>query len=424
MSSELSFKVGVVGLGYVGLPLSVEFAKHCETVGFDVNLGRVKDLKRFFDATAEVSREELESSNLRVSSEVSDLAMCNFFIVTVPTPILQNKTPDLTYLMSACDLLGTILGEGDIVVFESTVYPGCTEEVCIPALEASSGLRFGVDFFVGYSPERINPGDKNRGVSDIVKVVSGSDKGTLQRISDIYGKVVSAGVHQASSIKVAEAAKVIENVQRDVNIALVNELSKLFARLEIDTHEVLTAAATKWNFLKFFPGLVGGHCIGVDPYYLSNKAAEVDFNSELILSARRVNDSMAEHAATLFLRELARNNLVGTTTKILVMGATFKENCPDMRNSKIVDLVNCLVSYNLTVEIFDPLVESLSLNFPDEVVQVKTPEVGAYDGVILAVGHDFFLNRGVDYARKFGKPGAILFDLKSAYPRSESHLRL
>lgn len=417
-------RIGVIGLGYVGLPLAVAFSKCFETIGFDVNSTRIKSLNEGIDYTGEVESEELSKSLLRFSEDISELQDCTFYIVTVPTPVHENKAPDLSFLKSACALVGGVISQGDIVVFESTVFPGCTEEVCLPILQDASGKKLGQDFTMGYSPERINPADKSRRVSEITKVVSGSDDKTLDRITSVYGEVITAGIYRATSIKVAEAAKVIENVQRDVNIALINELSKLFSRLNIDTKEVLDAAGTKWNFLNFTPGLVGGHCIGVDPYYLSNKAAEVDFYSELILAARRVNDSMASHAGALFIKELSKKGYLTTSCRVLIIGATFKENCPDMRNSKVADLVRFLCEHEINVDIFDPFISHLDGLLLKKATLVIEPSLNTYDGVILAVPHDIILSRGLENLKKLGKVGSIFFDLKSVYPRSDSDLRL
>ena len=418
-------KVGIVGLGYVGLPLAVEFGKQFETVGFDVNTGRVDALRRGEDATREVSSEELAASaKLRMSSNVDDLRDCNVFIVTVPTPIDAAKRPDLSPLVAASNTIGRVLKRGDIVVYESTVYPGCTEEVCVPILARVSGLEFNVDFFAGYSPERINPGDKEHRVTTILKVTSGSTPDTAAFVDALYASIISAGTHRASSIKVAEAAKVIENTQRDVNIALVNELALIFTRLDIDTLEVLQAAGTKWNFLPFRPGLVGGHCIGVDPYYLTHKAQELGYHPEVILAGRRINDGMGGFVATQVMRLMAqrRINIVGA--RVLVLGLAFKENCPDLRNTRVVDIVSELEQYHALVDVHDPWVDAAAAKHEYGIEPVADPLAGTYDAIIIAVGHRQFAQMGVAGLRALGKPGAVLYDVKYILPQADVDGRL
>jgi UDP-N-acetyl-D-galactosamine dehydrogenase len=383
-------KVGIIGLGYVGLPLAVEFGKWLDTVGFDINAERISELIEGHDRTLEVDRDELKNSNkLKYSSSIEDLKDANYFIITVPTPVDEFKTPDLRPLESASKTVGGVLKKGDIVIYESTVYPGCTEEVCVPVLERASGLTFNRDFFCGYSPERINPGDKLHRVTNIKKVTSGSTPEVAEKVDQLYKKIITAGTHKASSLKVAEAAKVIENSQRDVNIAFVNELALIFERIGIDTHEVLEAAGTKWNFLGFKPGLVGGHCIGVDPYYLTYKAESLGYHPEVILSGRRINDNMAIYIANAVIKLMAQHELPINKSRILVLGLTFKENCPDIRNSKVVDVVRELQSFGTTVDIFDPhadaqeVAREYGMNLITELTQ-------RYHAIVLAVGHKEF----------------------------------
>lgn len=415
-------KIGIIGLGYVGLPLAVEFGKEFETVGFDINSKRIQQLHKGIDKTGEVTSDELKSSTkLIVSSQKEDLADCNVYIVTVPTPIDDYKKPDLTPLKKASETVGKFLGKGNIVVYESTVYPGCTEEVCVPILEQESGLNYNVDFFCGYSPERINPGDKQHKVTNIVKVTSGSTPDIAEEIDALYKKIISAGTHKASSIKVAEAAKVIENAQRDINIAFVNELSLIFDRLGIDTMEVLQAARTKWNFLPFSPGLVGGHCIGVDPYYLTYKAESIGYHPEVILSGRRINDNMGAHVASKMVKFLANAGKPVKGSRVLVMGFTFKENCPDIRNTRVIDIVRELQEYGIEVDVFDPHADA------DEVMEEYgislTPTVKEilYSGIILAVAHHSFKSVNVD---DLAKNGTIIYDVKGLFPRDKVTARL
>jgi len=419
-------KVGVIGLGYVGLPLAVEFGKVMPTVGFDINKGRINELRSGKDSTLEVDAVELaEAVQLRYSHALDDLKACNVFIVTVPTPIDRYKRPDLSPLESASRALGKVLKAGDVAIFESTVYPGATEEVCVPIMESVSGLNFNKDFFVGYSPERINPGDKEHRVTNILKVTSGSTPEAADFVDALYGKIIKAGTHKASSIRVAEAAKVIENTQRDVNIALINELALIFNRLGIDTLEVLEAAGTKWNFLPFRPGLVGGHCIGVDPYYLTHKAQEIGYHPEVILAGRRINDSMGAYVAGQVFKIMNQSHLPVCDSRVLVMGLTFKENCPDIRNTRVIDIISELQGYSVNVDVYDPWVDSLEAEHEYGLKPVEEPEQGVYDAIVLAVAHQQFRELGAEGLRAFGKTGAcILYDVKHVLPVSEVDGRL
>ena len=417
-------KPAVIGLGYVGLPLAVEMSKYYEVVGFDVSTHRIEQLCNGIDVTKEILRHELEDAkNLRLSANANELELCNIYIVTVPTPIDTAKKPDLRPLIVASELIGRFLKQGDIVVYESTVYPGATEEICVPVLEKTSSLMFNKDFFVGYSPERINPGDKAHRVTDIKKVTSGSTLAVSKLIDSFYASFIKAGTHLATSIKVAEAAKVIENTQRDVNIALINELAKLFDKLDIDTHSVLDAAGTKWNFLRFVPGLVGGHCIGVDPYYLTHKAMQVGFHPELISAGRRVNDSMAKFVAEKLILSLVKAKLNLTDAKILILGVTFKENCPDIRNSKVIEVIKILESYGLRVDIIDPEATSSELMNEAGLKLTNSPDTD-YHGIILAVNHDEFKNYTPTYLRSLLIENGKLYDLKNMLPGNEVDLRL
>jgi UDP-N-acetyl-D-galactosamine dehydrogenase len=410
-------RIGLVGLGYVGLPLAVEFGKHYDTVGFDVQEGRIAALREGRDVTREVSSAELaEATRLRLTTNPHDLAACNVYIVTVPTPIDAARRPDLRPLVAASMTLGKVLKPGNTVVYESTVYPGCTEEICVPILERESGLRFNEDFFAGYSPERINPGDKEHRVTSILKVTSGSTPAVADFVDALYGSIIRAGTHKASSIKVAEAAKVIENTQRDVNIALVNELALIFNKMGIDTLEVLQAAGTKWNFLPFRPGLVGGHCIGVDPYYLTHKAQELGYHPEVILAGRRINDGMGGFVATQVLRLMAQRGISIVGARVLVLGLAFKENCPDLRNTRVVDIVRELQDYHAHVDVHDPWVDAAEARHEYGLDPVSDPEAGSYDAIIIAVGHRQFAELGAAGLRAFGKPGAVLYDVKYVLP--------
>ena len=409
--------IGLVGLGYVGLPLAVEFGKQYDTVGFDVHEARIAALREGHDATREVSPDELAAATrLQLTTRAADLARCNVYIVTVPTPIDAARRPDLRPLVAASETLGTVLKPGDTVVYESTVYPGCTEEICVPILERVSGLRFNQDFFAGYSPERINPGDKEHRVTNILKVTSGSTPEVADFVDALYGSIISAGTHKASSIKVAEAAKVIENTQRDVNIALVNELALIFAKMNIDTLEVLQAAGTKWTFLPFRPGLVGGHCIGVDPYYLTHKAQELGYHPEVILAGRRINDGMGSFVATQVLRLMAQRGISIVGARILVLGLAFKENCPDLRNTRVVDIVRELQDYHAQVDVHDPWVDAAEARHEYGLDPVAEPPAGGYDAIIIAVGHRQFAELGATGLRAFGKPNAVLYDVKYVLP--------
>lgn len=411
-------KIAVVGLGYVGLPLAIEFSrKGFDVLGFDVNEKRIKQLKKGVDVTGEVDLcKNIFPKNLTLSFNPSALSNANVFIITVPTPITRYKTPDLTPLKSASASVGKALSPGNVVIYESTVYPGCTEDECVPILDSYSGLEFNTDFWVGYSPERINPGDKLNQLCDIVKVTAGSSPAAARFIDDLYSQIIIAGTHSASSIKVAEAAKVIENTQRDLNIALINELAMLFDRLQIPIHEVLAAAATKWNFLNFQPGLVGGHCIGVDPYYLTHKAMEVGFNPELVLAGRRTNDNMACYIAGRLVKEMIKRKINPSQSRVMVLGLTFKENCPDIRNTKIVDLITELKQFECQVDVHDPLVDSSTahIDLGLEITDLNHPTT--YDAVILAVAHNQYIELGIEVLSSLVNRDGFIFDLKGVLP--------
>ncbi len=418
-------RIGVVGLGYVGLPLAVEFGKRFDTVGFDLKTARIKELAAGKDSTLEVDRKELKSAKkLRYTDNAKDLKRCNVYIVTVPTPIDDYKRPDLTPLEKASASLGTVLSKGDIVIYESTVYPGCTEEVCIPILEKVSGLKFNKDFFAGYSPERINPGDKQHRLPSIRKVTSGSTPEVADFVDELYRSIITAGTHKASSLKVAEAAKVIENTQRDVNIALINELALIFNRLNIDTEEVLIAAGTKWNFLPFRPGLVGGHCIGVDPYYLTHKAQEIGYHPEMILAGRRLNDNMALYVAGEVVKLMTTKRIHVKRSRILVFGLTFKENCPDLRNSKVIDIIRELKKYGAEVDVFDPWIDVREAHHEYGVKPLRKLGRTRYDAAVMAVSHDQFKELGVKGVRKLLKPTSVIYDIKHVFKRSQVDGRL
>nr|WP_201555160.1 Vi polysaccharide biosynthesis UDP-N-acetylglucosamine C-6 dehydrogenase TviB [Psychrobacter sp. 72-O-c] len=420
-----NLKIAVIGLGYVGLPLAVEFGKQQSVIGFDINTNRINDLKSGTDHTLEVSNEELaEATQLSYSSDIATLKDCNFFIVTVPTPIDDYKQPDLTPLISASKAIGGLLKKDDIVVYESTVYPGATEEVCIPVLEQVSGLVFNQDFYAGYSPERINPGDKEHRVTNILKVTAGSTPEVADFVDEVYNLIITAGTHKAPSIKVAEAAKVIENTQRDVNIALINELAVIFNKMNIDTEAVLEAAGTKWNFLPFRPGLVGGHCIGVDPYYLTHKAQAIGYNPEIILAGRRLNDSMGEYVVTQLVKTMIKKRIQVEGAKVLILGLSFKENCPDVRNTKVIDIVNELQEYNIEVDVYDPWVNTAEAQREYNITPVSEPVANAYDGIILAVAHHQFVQMGIDNIRALGKGDHVLYDLKYVFAKDETDIRL
>lgn len=418
-------KIAIIGLGYVGLPLAVEFGKKVPVTGFDIHQRRIDELKAGQDHTLEVSAEELkQATRLTYTAQLEDLKECNFYIVTVPTPIDDFKQPDLTPLIKASTSIGQVLKKGDIVVYESTVYPGATEEACIPVLEQVSGLKFNQDFFAGYSPERINPGDKQHRVTNILKITSGSTPQVAEFVDQVYNLIIEAGTHKAPSIKVAEAAKVIENTQRDVNIALINELALIFNKMGIDTEDVLKAAGTKWNFLPFRPGLVGGHCIGVDPYYLTHKAQSIGYHPEIILAGRRLNDAMGAYVVTQLVKQMIRKKIQVEGSKVLVLGLSFKENCPDIRNTKIIDIINELKEYQIEVDIYDPWVDISEAQHEYNVTPIKTLQDSTYDGVILAVAHEEFKAMGAEALRALGKPAHILYDLKYVLDQSESDLRL
>ena len=426
MSFDINkLRIGIVGLGYVGLPLAVEFGKKYPTIGFDINPTRVAELEGGTDSTLECSPEELaEAKHLAFASTVDAIADCNFYIVTVPTPIGDSNRPLLTPLRAASDTLGGVLRKGDIVVYESTVYPGATEEFCVPLLEKGSGLTMNEDFFVGYSPERINPGDKEHRLPSILKVTSGSTPEVAEFVDEVYKTIITAGTHKASSIKVAEAAKVIENTQRDVNIALVNELAMIFERVGIDTEEVLEAAGTKWNFLPFRPGLVGGHCIGIDPYYLTYKAEQLGYHPQMILAGRRINDNMSLYISSQFIKRMLSKGFQPLSSRVLILGLTFKENCPDLRNTKVVDIKKEIESYGAKVDVHDPWVDGEEAKQEYGFDLVTDPQKGAYDGVIIAVAHDQFRAMGADGIRSFGKKDSVLYDIKYVLSPDEVDDRL
>jgi UDP-N-acetyl-D-galactosamine dehydrogenase len=418
-------RIGVIGLGYVGLPLAVEFGRKYPTVGFDVKKARVADLEEGRDATLEVSSEELKDAHkLKFTADPQDLADCNFYVVTVPTPIGDGNRPLLTPLKNASITIGKVLKRGDVVVYESTVYPGATEEFCTPFLEEESGLKMNEGFYVGYSPERINPGDKEHRLPTILKVTSGSTPEVADYIDSVYRTIITAGTHKASSIKVAEAAKVIENTQRDVNIALVNELAMIFERVGIDTEEVLEAAGTKWNFLPFRPGLVGGHCIGIDPYYLTYKAQQLGYNPEMILAGRRINDNMSIYIASRIIKLMLSRGLQPLKSRVLVLGLTFKENCPDVRNTKVVDIVKELKSYGALVDVHDPWVDPAEAKAEYGMDLAVTPEKETYDVVVLAVAHREFKAMGAEGIRAFGNSGSLVYDIKYLLPSGGADDRL
>lgn len=417
-------RIGVIGLGYVGLPLAVGLANKYPVVGFDIDASRVDELKAGHDRTQEVSAEELsEAGDLKFAAHENVLSECNVFIVTVPTPIDRYKRPDLTALLAASRTVGRVIRPGAVVVFESTVYPGATEEDCVPVIEAVSGQKLNQDFFAGYSPERANPGDRQHRLSTIVKVTAGSNPETAEFVDALYAAVVPAGTHRASSIRVAEAAKVIENTQRDLNIALINEFALIFNRLGIDTQEVLDAAGTKWNFLKFTPGLVGGHCIGVDPYYLTSKAEDAGYHPQVILAGRRINDGMGQYVAQQLVKALIQRDVRIRGARVLVMGLTFKENCPDLRNTRVIDIVRELEEFGVQIDVYEPWADAEEALREYDVV-LSQPEIAAYDGIVLAVAHDQFKEMGAVAIRALGRPNALLYDVKSILPSGEADLRL
>lgn len=420
-----NLKIGIIGLGYVGLPLAVEFGKKYSTLGFDINQKRVAELNSGTDMTLECSSEELQSAPLlSYTHQLEDIKDCNFYIVTVPTPITEEKTPDLTPLKKASEALAKVISQGDIVVFESTVYPGVTEEVCIPIIEKQSGFVFNRDFFAGYSPERINPGDKVNKLTTIMKITSGSTPEVADFVDSVYASIVTAGTHKASSIKVAEAAKVIENTQRDLNIAIINEFAKIFNRLSIDTEEVLNAAGTKWNFLKFKPGLVGGHCISVDPYYLTHKAQEVGYRPEVILAGRRINDGMGEYVATQLVKKLSSKKIHIDEAKVLILGFTFKGDCPDVRNTKIINIINELKDFNMSVDVYDSWANPEEVKHEYGIELISQIEKNKYDGIVLAVDHSELKEMGESQLRSFGKKNHVLYDVKHVLKPSEADIRL
>lgn len=418
-------KLAIVGLGYVGLPLAVEFGRKRAVIGFDINLRRINELITGNDVTLETTQEELAAAKLlSYTTNLDDLGACNCYIVTVPTPIDENKRPDLTPLIKASEIVGKVLKKGDIVIYESTVYPGCTEEDCVPVLEKHSGLKFNKDFFCGYSPERINPGDKEHRVSTIKKVTSGSTPEIADLVDALYNEIIIVGTHKAESIKVAEAAKVIENTQRDLNIALINELAIIFKKMGIDTEAVLKAAGSKWNFLPFRPGLVGGHCIGVDPYYLTHKAQAIGYHPEIILAGRRLNDNMGSYVVAQLVKAMTKKRIQVEGAKVLVMGLTFKENCPDLRNTRVVDIITELEDYNCNVDVYDPWVRVEDAKREYSINPVTEPGKGLYDAIILSVAHHQFKEMGAAAIRKFGKSDALIYDIKYVLSSSESDLRL
>ena len=417
--------IAVIGLGYVGLPLAVEFGKLHRVIGFDINASRIDALRVGHDTTLEVSNDELTTADqLALTSDPADLAAASIYIVTVPSPIDSHKRPDLTPLLKASEMLGGVLKRGDIVIYESTVYPGATEEDCVPVLERVSGLTFNVDFFAGYSPERINPGDKAHRLPDICKVTSGSTPEIAEEVDQLYASIITAGTYKVESIRVAEAAKIIENTQRDLNVALMNELAMIFNRMGIDTDAVLKAAGTKWNFLPFRPGLVGGHCIGVDPYYLTHKAEAMGYHPQVILAGRRINDGMGAYVASRLVKAMLKQRIQVYGARVLILGLTFKENCPDFRNTRVVDVAAELSSYGVHVDVHEPWVNAADVHKEYGLALVTTPESEAYDGIILAVAHDSYREGGAAALRGYGRPGHVFFDLKSVFKRDESDLRL
>lgn len=425
MKISTDTRVAIIGLGYVGLPLAVEFGKKYPTLGFDINQRRVNELKDGIEVTLEVDKEELHAaSHLTYSTNLEDLRQATVYIVTVPTPIDKYKQPDLTPLKKASETLGKVIKKGDIAVYESTVYPGATEEYCVPVIERVSGLKFNEDFFVGYSPERINPGDKEHRLTSITKVTSGSTPETADFVDALYGSIIGAGTHKASSIRVAEAAKVIENTQRDLNIALMNELAVIFMKMGIDTEDVLKAAGTKWNFLPFRPGLVGGHCIGVDPYYLTHKAESLGYHPHVILAGRRINDNMGSYVVGQLVKQMLKRCIQVERASVLVMGLAFKENCPDLRNTKVIDIINELKDYNVNVDVYDPWVSAEGAQHEYGIIPTIAPESGKYDAIVLAVAHREFKELGAASMRKFGKEEHVLFDLKYVLPKGDADIRL
>jgi UDP-N-acetyl-D-galactosamine dehydrogenase len=422
---QKNIKLAIIGLGYVGLPLAVEFGRKRSVVGLDINQRRIDDLKAGNDFTLETTKEELAAAKyLSYTTNLDDLRSCNCYIVTVPTPIDTYKRPDLTPLIKASETVGKVLKKGDIVIYESTVYPGCTEEDCVPVLEKNSGLKFNLDFFCGYSPERINPGDKEHRITSIKKVTSGSTPEIADLVDALYNEIIAVGTHKAESIKVAEAAKVIENTQRDLNIALINELALIFNKMGIDTEAVLRAAGSKWNFLPFRPGLVGGHCIGVDPYYLTHKAQAIGYHPEIILAGRRLNDSMGTYVVAQLVKAMTKKRIQVEGARVLVMGLTFKENCPDLRNTRVVDIVAELKNFNCKVDVYDPWVTLEEAEHEYKITPIAAPEIGIYDSIVIAVAHHQFKDFGADRIHALGKSVHVLYDLKYVLKAHESDLRL
>lgn len=418
-------RIAIVGLGYVGLPLALEFSKTRAVIGFDIDQARISELQKGYDRTLEADQAELASApGLSYASDPADIAGCNIYIVTVPTPIDDHKRPDLTPLLRASETVGRVLSKGDTVIYESTVYPGATEEDCVPVLERYSGLKFNEDFFVGYSPERINPGDKGHRLPDIVKVTSGSTPETALMVDALYSEIITAGTHRAESIRVAEAAKVIENTQRDLNIALINELAIIFKKMGLDTEAVLKAAGTKWNFLPFRPGLVGGHCIGVDPYYLTHKAEAIGYHPQIILAGRRLNDGMGAHVGQQAIKAMLRRQINMIGARVLILGLTFKEDCPDLRNTRVIDIISELTQYGIEVEVYDPWASPKEALREHAIDLITEPAPGRYDGIIVAVGHSAFREMGTDAIRALGKPRHMLFDLKYLFPAECTDERL
>lgn len=425
MISKDDVKIAIIGLGYVGLPLAAEFGKIRQVVGFDVNHKRILELKEGIDVNLETTEEELrDARHLTFTSSIDEIRECNFYIITVPTPISDYKQPDLTPLIMASETVGKVLRPGDIVVYESTVYPGCTEEECVPILERMSAMTFNKDFFVGYSPERINPGDKKYRLTTIKKITSGSTAETACLVDEIYRQIITAGTYKTESIKIAEAAKVIENTQRDLNIALVNELAIIFNRLEIDTEAVLRAAGSKWNFLPFRPGLVGGHCIGVDPYYLTHKSQGIGYYPEIILAGRRLNDNMGNYVSGQLIKAMIKKGINVEGSNVLILGFTFKENCPDIRNTRIIDVVKELGNYSCNVDIFDPWVDAEEVEEEYGIIPVSEIKAASYDAIIVAVGHEQFKKMGSTDIRGFGKDKHVLYDLKYILSPEQSDVRL
>ena len=425
MINAFDGKIAVIGLGYVGLPLAVEFGKKRDVIGFDIKADRVEELNAHKDSTLEITEDDFKAAkHLAFTCNIDDIKDAQIYIVTVPSPIDVHKQPDLTPLIKASETVGSVLKEGDVVIYESTVYPGATEEDCIPVLERVSGLTFNKDFFAGYSPERVNPGDPHHKVHNILKVTSGSTPEIADKVDALYNEIITAGTHKAASLKVAEAAKVIENTQRDLNIALINELAIIFNKMEIDTNAVLEAAGTKWNFLPFRPGLVGGHCIGVDPYYLTHKAEAIGHHPEIILAGRRLNDGMGAYVVGQLIKAMLKQKIHVQGARVLVMGLTFKENCPDLRNTRVVDVLGELEDYGITVDVHDPWADPDEAKHEYGIDLVETPEKGTYDGIIYAVAHDLFVNDKAPDPRSYGTKNHVLYDLKNFLPKGVSDLRL